>query len=135
MDWITEHVAIGNFADAQDLDLFQQEGIQSVLGLINTLGGKDPSSLGLRRIVVVPLTDGPGNDPRLFCRAVAVLEELVQEAAPVLVHCHAGRSRAPVVVAGYLMKALGITSEEAVARVGKKREICVTPVLLDLLEG
>ena len=69
---------------------------------------KTPADPGLRRIEVVRLEDAPGNEPRLYRLAVDYLSELVQDARPVLVQCHAGRSRSAVVVAGYLVSAGGI---------------------------
>jgi protein-tyrosine phosphatase len=135
MDWITENIAIGNYVEAEDGDLLRKGSIRSILGLIRTLQGKEPADLGLTRIEVVPLVDGPGNDSRLFQCAVAALTELVQTAPPVLVHCQAGRSRSIVVVAGYLMKSLGIDVDEALARVSAKREGYVSPDMKSLLDG
>ena len=125
MDWITDKIAIGNFAEAEDRNVLQEAGINSVLGLVNTLKGRGPADLGLGRIEIVPLVDGAGNDPRLFRRAVDLLAELVRDAPPVLVHCRAGRSRSPVVVAGYFMKSLRIEPEEALRMVAAKREIYI----------
>src|SRR5262249_47009757 len=116
MDWITDKIAIGNYLEAQDLDLLRKEAIQSGLGLTDALAKRDAAALGLRQLVVVPLVDGPGNDIRLFRRAVDALAWLAEEAAPVLVHCHAGKSRSVVTVAGYLMTSRGIESEEALAQ-------------------
>jgi len=134
MDWITESIAIGTYLDAQDGDLLKQFGIRSVLGLVSTLAGIAPDQLGLERIEIVPLIDGPGNDRRVFLRAVDTLEELVREAAPVLVHCHAGRARAPVVVAGFLMKTLGLDADPALERVRARRDISPEPALSALLD-
>ncbi len=100
MDWITDKVAIGCYLDAQDADLLRRESIRSVLGLVATLDGKSPTELGLARIEIITLVDGPGNDPSRFARAVDMLTELAAESAPVLVHCRAGWSRSPAVVAG-----------------------------------
>src|SRR5947209_20160752 len=110
MDWITEDIATGNYLDAQDAALLQREGIRSVLSLDRTLEGKNPSSFGLAAIEAIPLDDGPGNDLRLFERAVDALDSLRQNAGPVLVQCHAGRSRSAIVVAGHFMKTRGIDS-------------------------
>jgi len=134
MDWITDHIAIGNFLEAQDTDLLQKHSIRSILGLIRTLQSSDATRLGLQRIEVVPLQDGPGNEPRTFLRAIELLEELVVQASPVLVHCHAGRSRSVVVVAGYLMKSMRIDADEALKMVTVKRESYVIPEMARLLD-
>jgi protein-tyrosine phosphatase len=135
MDWITETVAIGTYLEAQDPALLRREGLASALSLDRTLQGRDPAELGLREIEVVPLEDGPGNDPRLFRRAVDALEDLARSHPPVLVQCHAGRSRSAVVVAAYLMRSLGIGPDEAVARVAARRSIALSEGLQVLLDG
>ena len=134
MDWITDDVAIGNYLEALDVELLHREKFASALTLDGTLHGKDPADIGLRRIEVVPLEDAPGNEPRLYKLAVEYLSEMVQEAPPVLVQCHAGRSRSAVVVAGYLVTARGIAPEEALRFVAGKRQIAVTPGLERLLD-
>ncbi len=135
MNWITDHIAIGNHVEAKNRDLLQEEGIKSALSLDRTLQGVEASEIGLEAIAVVPLEDGPGNDPRFFRRAVAALADLAQNHGPVLVQCYAGRSRSPVVVAGYLMKTQGLDAEEALARGAGKRDIIVRPGLERLLEN
>lgn len=130
-----QNIAIGNYLDAQDADLLQREGIRSVICLDRTLQGKNPADLGLKIIEAIPLDDGPGNDLRLFERAVDALATLRCNAGPVLVQCHAGRSRSAVVVAGHFMKTLGIDADDALARIAVKREIAVTAGLERLLES
>ncbi len=135
MDWITEAIAIGNYRDAQDVALLQREGIAAVVSLDRTLQQQEATVLGLREVESVPLEDGPGNDPRLFRRAVDALERLVRRCPPVLVQCHAGRSRSAVVVAGYLVRSLGLSAEEALARIAERRPIAVAAGLERLLES
>ena len=134
MDWITDEIAIGNYLDALDTELIRRERIRSALSLDGTLHGKEPSECGLQRIEVVPLEDALGNEPQLYRLAVGFLTELVREAPPVLVQCHAGRSRSVVVVAGYLVTAHGLAQEEALTFVASKREVAVTPGLELLLD-
>ena len=135
MDWITDSIAIGNYLEAQDVALLRQESISSILGLVNTLEGRDPEELGVKRIEVVPLEDGAGNDVRLFRGAVDALARLVHEAPPVLVHCVLGRSRSAVVVAAHLMNTLGIDAEGALARIAARRSISVAAKLRPFLDG
>ena len=135
MDWVTDEIAIGNCLEAQDTTLLRREGIRSVLCLDRTLQDQDAVSYGLEAIRCIALEDGPGNDARLFRRAVDTLTDLCQSNGPVLVQCHAGRSRSVVVVAGYLMQALGIDAGEALARIAAKREVAVTAGLERLLDS
>ena len=93
MDWITDEIAIGDWRDAVDADLLRRECVWSVLSLIGMLVGRTADSLGVQRLEVFPLQDGPGDDAGRFSRAVELLTRLVQEGPPVFVHCRAGRSR------------------------------------------
>lgn len=133
MNWITNNLTIGNYLEARDADLLARNGIKSILSLDGTLSHVDPEDLGLEEIITVELKDGYGNDPSVFRKAVQHLIELVQDFPPVLVHCHAGRSRSVIVVAGYLMQSLNIGAEKAIATIGSKREISVSDGLKDLL--
>ncbi|MCA8975320.1 MAG: dual specificity protein phosphatase family protein [Planctomycetes bacterium] len=134
MDWITDHIAIGNYLEAQDRDLLGRERIRSILGLDGKLRGVEPGSFGVDRLRVFDLIDGPGNDPRVFQLAVDCVRKFVRDAAPLLVHCHAGRSRSIVVVAGYFVAHLRSTRDDALARVTSKREANITAGLASMLE-
>jgi len=108
LDWITETVAIGTQREAHDVSVLRAGGFRSALSLDGSLTGASAALLGLVEVVSVPLRDGSGNDLRTFRLAVDSLSQLADTLAPVLVHCQYGRSRAPVVVAGYLMRLLGL---------------------------
>jgi protein-tyrosine phosphatase len=133
MDWITDEVAIGNYLEALDGSLLKQHGFRSVLSLDGTLTEQHAAQFGLAEVVSYQLIDGPGNDLRVFCFAIEDLRRLAASQSPVLVQCHAGRSRSAVVVAAHLMKCCGLNLREAISLVASKREISVTPALLDLL--
>lgn len=133
MDWITEHMAIGNHEESHDADLLCQQGIRSVLSLDGSLVPTDAEGLGIAAVVGFDLVDGSSNEPGALRPAVAALAGLVRDHPPVLVHCHAGRSRSVVVVAGFLALSLRIRPAEALARVAARRGVCITPALEDLL--
>ena len=133
-NWITDQIAIGNYREATNRSFLAEHEIQSVLSLDGTLSPPHAAGLGLLEVVGYRFIDGEGNDPRLFRLAVDDLQRLIEVAPPVLVHCHAGRSRSAVVVAAYLMRAHGLKPAEAIARVASRREINITPELLELLE-
>jgi protein-tyrosine phosphatase len=133
MNWITDSIAIGNFADAQDSSLLIREGVVAVLGLIDTLSAVEPLMLGVSDIRIVEMEDSAHSDVATFLRAVEVLGELIQQHSKVLVHCHAGRSRSAVVVAGYLMKAMNLDADQAIELISSRREIYLTPGMLRLL--
>ncbi len=131
IDWITDEIAIGTRADAEDRATFKAGVFRSVLSLDGPLQIAD--SVPAVRGRSYPLIDGPGNDARLFLRAVNAVAKLLATDAPLLVHCHAGRSRSPIVVAGHFLRTRGIGPEEALALVRKKRDIAITAGLERLL--
>lgn len=133
MNWITEKIAIGDWRDAVNADLLRQEGIHSVLSLIGKLVGRSAESIGVQRLEIFPLQDGPGDDMKRFRRAVDLLSRMVSEGAPVLVHCRAGRSRSAAIVSAHLMHSLHCTAEEALALVASKRDIGLNPEMAALL--
>lgn len=133
MDWITKQIAIGNHLEAQDAALLKNQGIASILCLDGCLMGHSPSDLGVESIAIVLLKDGPGNDRDTFLRAVDTVGRLVAAHPPLLVQCHAGRSRSPTVVAGFMVKTQGLHPRAALRRVAAKRELCITSGMLPLL--
>lgn len=135
MDWITGLLAIGNYREAQDAALIRENGIQSIVCLDGCLHAKAPAELGVRVIEVIELHDGPGNSARAFTAAVSAVARLARLWPRVLVHCHAGRSRSVVVVAGYLMREHGLSPEAALDAIGAKRATNVTPGLERLLRA
>ena len=134
MNWITTDIGIGSYHEALDTDLLGREAIRSILSLSSDLRGKSAADLGVDRIETIMLLDGPGNELSRFGRAVDTLEALVAEAAPVLVHCRAGWSRSPAVVAGYLVRTRGMTAEAALTEVTSKRVCSMVPELRRLVQ-
>ena len=108
MDWITDQVALGNYQEARDSALLKLQGFRPALSLDGALAEQDATEFGLSEVVSYPLVDGPGNDLHIIRFAVADLRRLAASRSPVLVQCHAGRSRSVAVVAALLMEAHGI---------------------------
>ena len=104
MTFITDTIAIGNFMDAQDHAALQEAGIRSILCLNGLLSGLQPDDLGVEAMTSFNFTDGSGNDPQLFERAVKTVGQYAQQNPKLLVHCHAGKSRSVMVVASHLVR-------------------------------
>ena len=104
MTFITDTIAIGNFLDAQDHAALQEAGIRSILCLNGLLSGLQPDDLGVEAMTCFNFTDGSGNDPQLFDRAVKIVGQYAQQNPKLLVHCHAGKSRSVMVVASHLVR-------------------------------
>lgn len=128
MDWITNHIAIGNFLDAKE----HSTEFDAMLCLKQNCCD---SSQTLSDVFCLPLIDGPGNRPSDIIAAVQYLADCVNSGEKVLVHCHAGRSRSVAVVARYLMHSRGITKFAAISFIAEKREICMSIGIDEILDA
>lgn len=133
MDWITNDIAIGNRIEAHDIDLRTRFGFRSVISLDGSMSDDMALALGYEDCVCFNLLDGHGNEPSTFRRVVRDLVDMVEGCPPVLVHCHAGRSRSVAVVAAYLVEVNGWTVQAAFEFVASKRETAVQDGLRDLV--
>src|SRR3974377_1846244 len=134
MDSITERIWIGNSDEAKDHESLQLAGIRSTLCLDGCMKGVGAEELGVDRIEVVELIDGPGNRPEVFLRAVRLLQELAAKHPPVLVHCYAGRSRSAAVVCKLFISQQGNSLTEAMRRITSKRKVLIAAGLQELLD-
>ncbi len=127
MDWITDHIAIGNFLDARNVS---SRDVEAVLCLKENCCDEDHESLD---VVCIPLVDGAGNDLRLCDDAVTFIDEVVTHGERILVHCHAGRSRSVCIVARYLMMKKGFSRQGALELIGSKRDVYLSPGIEDII--
>ena len=128
MDWITDHIAIGNFIDAKNAS---KNEIDAILCVKPECCSEDNSIID---VMCLPLVDGAGNDRRYFNDAVDFIDDVVSSGERILVHCHAGRSRSVCMVARYFMVKKGMTSHQAIEKIEAKREIYLSPGIEEILE-
>jgi hypothetical protein len=99
---VTDRIAIGNSASAITVGALFNCGIEAVLNVANDCFYRRPTVrilYGASRLI-----DGPGNHVYDLARASMILDQLLcKRGGRVLVHCHAGVSRSPIVVATYLV--------------------------------
>lgn len=122
MDQITEKIWLGDSHAAMDIKSLRQAGITAVLNVAKDWGFsnyKDPSI----NYYHVGLIDGSGNEQYEFDAAVHTLESILHDGHKVLVHCHAGVSRSPTIVATYIAKQTGHSLNHSIDFVGEKRGI------------
>jgi protein tyrosine phosphatase len=134
MDQIAQKIWIGSFVDANDADTLRRHEIRSILCLDGCLLGIKPGELGVERIELVELVDGRGNPPEVFLQAVEALKNLATRHSPVLVHCHAGRSRSAAVVCKFFMKEEGNDLPQAMRRITAKRKVAIAAGLQEALD-
>ena len=133
MDWITDQLAIGNAEESRDTHLLRREGFHSMLSLDGSCGESLNRQDDVKIVITLDLIDGEDNSPSDLDVAIQSLEFLASAHPPVFVHCHAGRSRSVIVVAGYLARTLGLPPSEAIELVARRRVVCIDPALEDLL--
>ena len=113
MDWITEHIAIGNHIDAHNVALRKRFGFSAVVSLDGSMTAAAAEANGYDDWFITTLIDGAGNSFDLHRKIIHALIDMAEGCPPVLVHCHAGRSRSVAVVAGYLVKTQGMSPKAA----------------------
>jgi protein-tyrosine phosphatase len=100
MEQIVPGIWLGDSRDAINTTALTSAGIRSVLNVAWDLAYNiEPSFIQTK----VGLIDGPGNRIGAFALAVETLAKLAT-LGPVLVHCHAGKSRSPSVLSAFLVK-------------------------------
>ena len=129
MDWVSEQIAIGGFVDALAVTPGQ---VDAVLCLKERCCDESNKSLD---VFCVPLKDGPGNRLDLVMLAVEFIDSTVKSGHRILVHCHAGRSRSVCIVAKYLCLYKFQSPDQAIARIGRVRDINLTPGLTDIFNA
>ena len=129
MDWVNKHIAIGNFADVQDLSA---GSVDAVLCLKANCCDETDERFD---VLCVPLDDGPGNSSRWIEHAVNFININVSGGRRILVHCHAGRSRSVYVVARYLCLYGYLSFEQALACIARVRSVHLTPGIEELLDA
>lgn len=122
MDWITRSAALGGVSDLADALALPVAGVLSLVQV--PPGIKVPREIDH---LVVPLTDGAGNDSSDIRRAVSFAYDFLRDDEPLFVHCLAGRSRSAVILAMALMRHLAVPRSVALSMIAKKRAIALTP--------
>jgi protein-tyrosine phosphatase len=125
LDQITERIFIGS-SECQP-----QAEIGAVLNVAMDLERHLDNRLEYAK---VGLIDGPGNCPTTLMAAIFMLHQLLERHNRVVIHCHAGVSRSPLVVALYLAaRSEKMTVEDALRLVKSKRNVTdPAPALIEL---
>lgn len=111
MDWITRNIALSEYPSSKT-DLGQVDAIMN-------LDQYTPYRTDVHH-KHLPLIDGRGNAPEEIVGVLYELDKLVQK-GKVLVHCAAGASRSPFILALYLTWRYGLFFEDALALVARRR--------------
>lgn len=132
--WITDSIAVGNQAAAHDSDLRASEGFLGVVSLDGSIDWDLAEAKGYDDFYGLRLIDGPGNSEQDLLQALTALVQMVEDSAPVLVHCHAGRSRSVSLVACYLAYQRKVSLAHAYSEVAAKREVAIQDGLPETMQ-
>jgi hypothetical protein len=123
MHKILPHLFVGSYHPAASRAVMDAQGITHVCCCINV----SPRFPDAYKYLVLPADDNTDYDmSQHFQVSFRFIEEAISSGGNVLVHCGAGISRAPTIVASYLIQKLGLTSEEAI-RLIKSVRSCASP--------
>lgn len=140
MDQVMTNLWIGDYSSSQDAAALKQRGIThivcasrskqaqcaSIRSLTSALaravkqGYDDPPGIKMYRILIDD-TDKT-NIIEHFPKACDFIAEARLHSQGVLVHCQAGVSRSTSLVAAYLMREMGLTTEQALQKIRKVRK-------------
>lgn len=111
IDWVTGNIAISEYPSSKT-DLGQFDSILN-------LDKFTPYHTSVHH-VHIPIIDGPGNSPQEIVAVLDRMDKLVGRGR-VLVHCAAGVSRSPFVIALYLAWREGYSFDQAIDLVAQRR--------------
>lgn len=111
MDWITDLIALGDFEDSREPD-----GVDAVLNV----AAEAPVLHGLP-CLHLKIEDQQPISRRDLKLALGFLTDRTVVGHRVLVHCWAGVSRSPAIVAAFLTMTAGLSADEALATIQQKR--------------
>jgi protein-tyrosine phosphatase len=132
---ITESLLVGEYPRITDIEWLKDEyGITAIHNLqddedlringIDVIGLREACGSHQIRLVRSPIRDGSSDDMAArLGDALRSLEELLSEKGRIYLHCNAGLNRAPTLAIAWLRANAGMSLNEAMAHV-KKRRAC-----------
>ncbi|ORY89488.1 hypothetical protein BCR35DRAFT_275994 [Leucosporidium creatinivorum] len=119
MHQVMSNLWIGDYASSQDATELTKLGITHVVCAMKQ-GYADPAGFKMHRILIDD-TDRT-NIIEHFPSACDFIAQARLHSKGVLVHCQAGVSRSSTLVAAYLMREMGLTTEQALQKIRKTRK-------------
>lgn len=118
---ITNDIFISHWIPAFQRDFLNTFNIKAIMCLSGHHSHRLKEQLGVESIFSISMPDGPGTTPDMILKYTAKLKEFIDEHGRTLVHCRAGQSRSPSIVAAYLMRYERMSLPEALQLVREAR--------------
>lgn len=118
---IIRNLWIGSQGDSQDGSFFARHNIRLVVNATGTIPFLDLPDVQTLR---VPVDDDITHNELMLRHlpvVVLAMDDVLKHGHGVLVHCHAGMQRSAAVVAGYLMWKKGMTADQALEFVNRRK--------------
>lgn len=123
---ITNHVWVGSRATAADPIFLKRHNIKFVVNC-----SKDIPKYSDIPMLRIPVNDSPADSQKMskyLKMASLAIRDVTRYGGNVLINCWAGMNRSATVAAAYLMTIKGITADEAMAIIKKKKKECFSPM-------
>lgn len=119
--WITDSIAVGSYPLDAAFDEILVSGVTAIISL--RIDEPDYDLTRFDRYHLCPVNDMEPFPYERLVDAIRFLHAAVHDGHKVYVHCFAGMSRSPFVVACYLMLTRNIPFEEAVSLLQEVRDV------------
>jgi atypical dual specificity phosphatase len=120
-DEVLPGLYLGAATSASNSEWLRSHGITHILNV-----GASPTRHQVTgvRYLNLNISDRPSADiASLFGVGADFIRDTLASGQTVLVHCHAGVSRSPTIVAAYLMRTYGLSAEQALLHISKARPV------------
>lgn len=124
---IIKNLWIGSEKDAADMNFMKKNNIRLI---VNATDSVPVYAKGIKTLRI-PVGDDPYYSEKMgkyIPIAVVAIHDVLNHGQGVLVHCRAGMNRSATTVAGYLMFKKGMTAQQAMAFIKRKKPECFTPM-------
>lgn len=124
IDEVSFGLYIGDFPSACNTEKLKQEGITHIVTAIAGVGEMYPD---LFKYYIIDICDRKySHIQTYFDESSDFIDNAITNGGKVLVHCQKGISRSSTIVAAYLIKKKGQTTDEAIETIKKGRN-CIQP--------
>lgn len=117
---VVPHLYLSNVLTANNKKFLESKNIKHIISISDA--ENDIPQYPFIKTHYFYFKDTPQYDSTIFYNtAFKIIDEAIQKGENVLVHCEAGISRSPTIVASYLIKKYHISTEQAIQMIQKVR--------------
>ena len=118
---ITNDIFVSHWIPAFQRDFLEAFNVKAIICLSGHHSHTLAEQLGVEKIFSISMPDGPGTTADMILKYTEKLKEFIDNHGRTLVHCQAGQSRSPSIVAAYLVRYKDMALPEALRLVREAR--------------